>query len=212
MYCLLVRYFLAAIRAFSPYVEPPPQLPFPTIHNHRDVSLTMLRKSPLMNRYFAPHSIRLAIHVGSCVAVSFLACTQSPSQERRPEPEPSVAVTTPLTEVPAPAFPAPAVAVPSSYAIVHSDADPALSRLRPAFRGCYQQGLKRNPALAGKVIVHASLDAHGTVVATEIERIGLTEAVAACIGQHVKATRFAAPGRPSRLDIPVTFAKPSDAP
>jgi TonB family protein len=76
-----------------------------------------------------------------------------------------------------------------------------------AIKACYERALKRNPNLSGKVVVHWTITAAGTVSGVDIEQdsIGDSE-VASCIKQLVARWRFPAPsGGAVEVSYPFVF-------
>jgi hypothetical protein len=87
-----------------------------------------------------------------------------------------------------------------------SNADDVIASLRPRFRDCYQEGLRADPAMEGKVLVSAKVSPAGEVTSADIAFLsGLSNEVAACIVALVKAATFASQNTSSTLQIPVTF-------
>lgn len=61
-------------------------------------------------------------------------------------------------------------------------------------RDCYNQGLERDPELAGKVMVGFEISATGAVSRSEVDESTLKDAqVAACIAGAIKTWQFPAP-------------------
>jgi hypothetical protein len=77
-----------------------------------------------------------------------------------PLPASLAAECTPLRDKPAPVAQAPRVAAPAG---VHPAVRAEVLDHYPKFRRCYEKGLARNPALAGKVVVRMKIDADGEV-------------------------------------------------
>jgi outer membrane biosynthesis protein TonB len=75
-----------------------------------------------------------------------------------------------------------------------------------AVKGCYERALKRNPNLSGKIVLHWTITAAGTVQGVEAENdIGDPE-VATCIKALVARWRFPAPsGGSVEVSIPFVF-------
>ena len=78
-------------------------------------------------------------------------------------------------------------------------------------RGCYGAGLRRNPALAGRVAIHLEIGAHGDVVAANDHGSTLPDpAVRACIVRAVFALTFAPPHAGTvKVDYPIDL-KPEE--
>lgn len=76
-----------------------------------------------------------------------------------------------------------------------------------AIKACYERALKRNPNLSGKIVVHWTITAAGTVSGVDIEQdtIGDSE-VASCIKQLVARWRFPSPaGGAVEVSYPFVF-------
>ncbi len=76
-----------------------------------------------------------------------------------------------------------------------------------AIKACYERALKRNPNLSGKIVVHWTITAAGTVSGVDIEQdtIGDSE-VASCIKGLVARWRFPAPsGGAVEVSYPFVF-------
>jgi outer membrane biosynthesis protein TonB len=86
-------------------------------------------------------------------------------------------------------------------------ADNVVAAMRPDFRACYNDGLKKNPKLEGSVLVEAKVGPKGEVTSSmPTDMQGLTPEVADCIAKRVKAATFSPPGeKGSTLKIPVNF-------
>lgn len=68
-------------------------------------------------------------------------------------------------------------------------------RHQNAVRFCYEQGLKRNPAMAGKVVVKWTVAADGKVVAVAVSETTLKDvAVESCVVDQVRKWLFPKPG------------------
>jgi TonB family protein len=76
-----------------------------------------------------------------------------------------------------------------------------------AIRGCYERGLKRDPRLAGKLILRFTVTPAGTVTHIEIEDDSLgDEEVARCLRALVARWRFPPPqGGPAEIAFPFVF-------
>lgn len=82
----------------------------------------------------------------------------------------------------------------------------AVARHARVLRGCYDQGLKRDPKLSGQVTLTLELEASGEVA--EAEASGLADsAVCDCIVAAAKGWRFAETdrSRPSHVSVPLTL-------
>src|SRR3954465_8254366 len=102
--------------------------------------------------------------------------------------------------------------VKSEAPAVDGELDPAMvakevrSRLG-AIKACYERALKRNPTLSGKVVIHWTITAAGTVSGIDVENdtMGDNE-VASCIKGLVARWRFPAPaGGSVEVSFPFVF-------
>ena len=76
-----------------------------------------------------------------------------------------------------------------------------------AVKACYERGLKRNPNLSGKVVIHWTITQAGTVSGVDIEQDTLGDAeVASCIKSLIARWRFPAPsGGSVEVSFPFVF-------
>ena len=88
-----------------------------------------------------------------------------------------------------------------------NDAEKVISAMRPDFRQCYNDGLKKDAKLEGSVMIEAKVGPKGEVVSTTAsETQGLTPEVVECMSKRVKAGTFAPPGdKGSTVRVPVKF-------
>src|SRR3954454_14662218 len=100
--------------------------------------------------------------------------------------------------------------VKSEAPAVDGELDPAMvakevrSRLG-AIKACYERGLKRNPNLSGKVVIHWTITQAGTVSGVDVEQDTMGDAeVASCIKSLVARWRFPAPSGGS-VDVSFPF-------
>jgi hypothetical protein len=100
--------------------------------------------------------------------------------------------------------------VRSEAPAVDGDLDPGIvskevkSRLG-AIKACYERALKRNPNLSGKVVIHWTITAAGTVSGVDVEQDTLGDAeVASCIKSLIARWRFPAPSGGS-VDVSFPF-------
>jgi len=102
--------------------------------------------------------------------------------------------------------------VKSEAPAVDGDLDPSIvskevrSRLG-AIKACYERALKRNPNLSGKVVVHWTITAAGTVSGVDVESDTLGDnEVGSCIKSLVARWRFPAPsGGSVEVSFPFVF-------
>ena len=90
--------------------------------------------------------------------------------------------------------------------------DPALiakeiRRYLGGIKACYESGLKRNPAITGKLVVHFTISSVGKVTSAKIEDDSLRDVeVADCVKSRVGGWRFPAPeGGPVEVSYPFIF-------
>lgn len=102
--------------------------------------------------------------------------------------------------------------VKSEAPAVDGDLDPSIvskevrSRLG-AIKACYERALKRSPTLSGKVVIHWTITAAGTVSGVDVENdtMGDNE-VASCIKSLIARWRFPAPsGGSVEVSFPFVF-------
>lgn len=102
--------------------------------------------------------------------------------------------------------------VKSEAPAVDGDLDPGIvakevrSRLG-AIKACYERALKRNPNLSGKVVIHWTITAAGTVSGVDVEQDTMGDAeVSSCIKSLVARWRFPAPsGGSVEVSFPFVF-------
>ncbi|HEY4188106.1 MAG TPA: AgmX/PglI C-terminal domain-containing protein [Polyangia bacterium] len=102
--------------------------------------------------------------------------------------------------------------VKSEAPAVDGELDPSVvskevrSRLG-AIKACYERALKRNPTLSGKIVVHWTITAAGTVSGIDVENDTLGDSeVANCIKSLVARWRFPAPaGGSVEVSFPFVF-------
>ena len=74
-----------------------------------------------------------------------------------------------------------------------------------AIKACYERALKRNPTLTGKIVMHWTITAAGTVSGVDVEQDSLGDSeVASCIKSLVARWRFPAPSGGS-VDVSFPF-------
>ena len=102
--------------------------------------------------------------------------------------------------------------VKSEAPAVDGELDPAMvakevrTRLG-AIKACYERGLKRNPNLSGKIVIHWTITQAGTVSGVDVEQDTLGDAeVASCIKSLIARWRFPAPsGGSVEVSFPFVF-------
>ncbi len=102
--------------------------------------------------------------------------------------------------------------VKSEAPAVDGELDPSIvskevrSRLG-AIKACYERALKRNPNLSGKIVIHWTITAAGTVSGVDVENDTMGDSeVASCIKSLVARWRFPAPsGGSVEVSFPFVF-------
>lgn len=102
--------------------------------------------------------------------------------------------------------------VKSEAPAVDGDLDPSIvskevrSRLG-AIKACYERALKRSPTLSGKVVIHWTITAAGTVSGVDVENDTMGDSeVASCIKSLIARWRFPAPsGGSVEVSFPFVF-------
>lgn len=84
-----------------------------------------------------------------------------------------------------------------------------VASLRPRFRRCYQDGLRDDATMTGKVTLAAKIAPNGDVASSSPEGVvGLSPKVVACLQAAVAKVSFGAPGDAgSTVRIPVSFVQ-----
>lgn len=112
---------------------------------------------------------------------------------------------------------------PARYVAADEDEDASLPALdqsvikdvivshMPAIKYCYNQELKKDPDLAGKVVIKFTVGPKGTVTRTEVKETTLkNKDVESCMVTEIKAWIFPEPRRGESVDIAFPFVfKPS---
>ena len=102
--------------------------------------------------------------------------------------------------------------VKSEAPAVDGELDPSIvskevrSRLG-AIKACYERALKRNPTLSGKIVIHWTITAAGTVSGVDVENDTMGDSeVASCIKSLISRWRFPAPsGGSVEVSFPFVF-------
>jgi hypothetical protein len=84
-----------------------------------------------------------------------------------------------------------------------------VASLRPRFRKCYQDGLRDDPTMTGKVTLAAKIAPNGDVASSTPEGVvGLSPKVVSCLQGALRRASFGAPGDAgSTVRIPVSFVQ-----
>jgi hypothetical protein len=84
-----------------------------------------------------------------------------------------------------------------------------VATLRPRFRKCYQDGLRDDPTMTGKVTLAAKIAPNGDVASSTPEGVaGLSPKVVSCLQAALRRVTFGAPGDAgSTVRIPVSFVQ-----
>jgi TonB family protein len=89
---------------------------------------------------------------------------------------------------------------------VVANAGQVVAGIQKGFRHCYNKGLSEDSKMSGSIRVTAKIDPSGAVASVTESHSGLSDAVAACVVERVRAARFAPPeGGYATVVIPVTF-------
>ncbi len=90
----------------------------------------------------------------------------------------------------------------------NADTERTLARLRGPLRKCYTDGVEREGAMSGRVVVDAQIEMTGYVASAKVaSNRGLSAGVAACLARVIRGARFLPPesGVASNRQIPVSF-------
>ena len=76
-----------------------------------------------------------------------------------------------------------------------------------AIKACYERALKRNPTLTGKIVMHWTITAAGTVSGVDVEQDSLGDSeVGSCVKSLIARWRFPAPaGGSVEVSFPFVF-------
>ncbi|MBS2020090.1 MAG: AgmX/PglI C-terminal domain-containing protein [Deltaproteobacteria bacterium] len=88
------------------------------------------------------------------------------------------------------------------------DADKTISGLQPKFQACYNDGLKKDPKLAGGLVIKTEIKPDGTVAnATAQDTQGLNPAVVKCLTDTMKKAKFSPPkaAQLATIEVPLKF-------
>ncbi len=98
-------------------------------------------------------------------------------------------------------------ATPPPFNAPVPNGEKTVAELRPDFRKCYNDGLAKDPKIAGTVVITAKIDAKGAVTsATVADGATLPTEVTECITTRLQKATFESPGPTgSTLSIPITF-------
>lgn len=80
----------------------------------------------------------------------------------------------------------------------------------PLFQKCYEEGLKKDPKIEGKVVLMWTVGTDGKVISAEVKESELKSAVAEkCMVSAVKTLKFPKPlnGIDTRIVYPLSFQK-----
>jgi TonB family protein len=109
-----------------------------------------------------------------------------------------------------------ALLMPAAPTPTHLDKDAIASVVmsrRPEFRLCYELELQRQPSLAGRVAVHFTIGADGTVLEANTDGSFPAPAVSQCLLARFRALRFPPPddGEPVEVNYPFVFTAAAPA-
>lgn len=88
------------------------------------------------------------------------------------------------------------------------DADKTIASLQPKFSACYNDGLKKDPKLAGGLVIKTEIKPDGTVGnATAQDTQGLNPAVVKCLTDTMKKAKFSPPkaAQLATIEVPLKF-------
>lgn len=140
-------------------------------------------------------------------------------QARAPGPEQPAATPPPVLE-PAVALPVPSTQVTAEEVAAAPSAEVAplpgqrtaadirkeMSRLRPAFRRCYDVVLEAHPTAAGRITLKLVIAPRGTVTSASTSVTGdLPPSVATCVAQVARTARFSPASDPTNVTFPIAF-------
>ena len=78
--------------------------------------------------------------------------------------------------------------------LTRSDIDDTVSKHLPDIRSCYENELKKDPKLSGRIAVNFVISATGGVKSSKVQRTSLeNEAVESCVADQIKKIQFPAP-------------------
>jgi len=90
-----------------------------------------------------------------------------------------------------------------------ADADRVMASLRPRLRACYENGLRTQPSMVGKLVVSATIDKDGNVTGASVTtNTGASTIVTGCVVRVLRLVHLDAPagGNGATLTIPITFS------
>ena len=91
-------------------------------------------------------------------------------------------------------------------ALDRSKVDRVIKRKTPALKACYEQALKRNPGLKGKLIIRFEINTRGRTTSISFGGSLKSGQVESCIKKRVKTWRFPRPdGGSVFVDYPIVF-------
>ena len=78
--------------------------------------------------------------------------------------------------------------------LTRSAIDDAIREHQPDIRSCYENELKKNPEISGRIAVNFVISATGTVKSSKVERTTVeNETVESCVADQIKKIQFPAP-------------------
>ena len=79
----------------------------------------------------------------------------------------------------------------------------------PAFKACYERGLRRNATLRGRLVLHFTVAPVGLVTAVSVDRDTLADPeTVSCVKILLSKSRFPALIQPVDVVFPVVFSRP----
>jgi hypothetical protein len=87
------------------------------------------------------------------------------------------------------------------------NADAILEPFQEPVRVCYARSLHKDRPMAGQLVVELAVSSAGNVVETTIQsRTGITDDVATCTMQRLRAPAFTTNGVGTMMDVPIDFS------
>ena len=112
----------------------------------------------------------------------------------------------PIATVPAPTQDAAPIDVDGGALTPHAD---SMAKVRTQYKRCFEQGIRRDPNMAGRLVVSIDVGADGKAIRASIAKnTGVSADVADCVAAASGALEFAPPaGGSATVEMPVNFAK-----
>jgi TonB family protein len=88
-----------------------------------------------------------------------------------------------------------------------ADTERVLMRMRSGFRYCYNQGLAKDPSLAGTITLAIDVSASGDVTNVKKKSAGINAEVDDCLMRRARSAMFDASPSSHTVNVPLTFAQ-----